>query len=732
MTGKNIAALLACTTLAGMASTGAQAQSTGSDDQAEILVIGTHQNPLTVPSATGSRLGLTLLETPASVTSLDGDEIRSRGDLSIVDAVTRAPGITSVADPGNGGTALASRGFSGQGSVMQLVDGVRLFPVAGTITFPTDPWTVGKIDVLTGPASVLYGQGALGGAVNIITKAPTMDRTRIDAEASYGSQNTKHLAAGAGGPIGDMFGYRVDASWRDTDGFVDRGKASSIALSGALLFKPSDTLSITLRDDYGYIKPTRYFGTPLINSRLDTSIRHRNYNVGDADMHFRDNRTTLTLDWAPSEAITVSNTGYRLTTKRLFKDLETYCWIGSSGDCPNGIGFGTPGNIYRADNFGIFHDQEQWGDQATVKLDTPLGGSIKNTLVAGFDVNLIKLTYSHDFGSDYQEDEVTPQNFNPGTFLDTQGIAPRYRTRTTERSFFAEDRLQLTPQISVVAGVRIEHDKTGRWTFVYDAAGKNIIGETPALNGGTTAYRTFNNTTWRVGGVYQPLPNVSIYAQYSTGVDPLGTLATYSTSAAQYAFTNAKGDQIEAGVKASFLNGRGSATFAAYKIVKKNLASQLVTNGPILQVGQRSSKGVEASVTVDLPAGFGIDANGTVLNARYDDFINGATNYTGKTPPGVPETAANVWLRWDATRKLQARAGVRYVGRRFSDDANKFRVPGYASVDGVLSYAVIRNVALDVRVYNLFDKDYAITTYNPEQWILGRPRSIDVALRARF
>jgi iron complex outermembrane receptor protein len=98
----------------------------------------------------------------------------------------------------------------------------------------------------------------------------------------------------------------------------------------------------------------------------------------------------------------------------------------------------------------------------------------------------------------------------------------------------------------------------------------------------------------------------------------------------------------------------------------------------------------------------------------------------------VPEALGNLWLRWDATRRVQARAGLRYVGRRFSDNGNAFRIPGYAAVDGTLSYALSPYMAVDLRVYNLFDKAYAVTAYGDQQWILGRPRSLDVALRAAF
>ncbi|BBC71536.1 TonB-dependent receptor [Altererythrobacter sp. B11] len=693
-----------------------------------IIVTGEREQELELVTETGSRLGLSGLETPATVSIVDGDDIRARGDLSVIAAVTRATGVTNAGSPGNGGTALAMRGFSGQGSVLQLYNGIRLFPVAGTITFPSDPWNVERIEVLSGPASVLYGQGALGGAINVIAKAPNPDRFEFQGEATYGSQDTWHVAGGLGGPISDMLSFRVDASYRESDGYVDRGESDSLALSAALRFQPSEDFTLTLRDDYGKFHPSRYFGTPLIDSRLDDSIRRRNYNVGDSAIRYRDNRLALDAEWAISDALELRNTTYYLTTNRLWRNLETYCWIGPDGECPNGIGYGTPGNIYRADNYGIVHDQKQYGDQVTLRLQSPLGGAMANTLLVGADISRVKLTYSHDFGSDYQEDEVDPFTFDPGLFLDTQGIAPRYRTRTDTIALFAEDRLAITDQLSLVGGIRYEHNKVGRWDFVYDDADETIVGETPALNGGTEAYKVLEHTTWRVGAVYELNPNVSLYAQYATAVDPLGTLTTYSTSGSQFQLTNADGRQVEAGLKALFLDGAGSFTFAAYRLVKQNLFTQTRTNGAIDQIGQRSSQGLEASLSLDLPSGFAITANGTVLDANFDEF----EGFEDNTPPGVPEQAANLQLSWTGLGGLQLRGDLRYVGRRFTDNANDFRVPAYTVVDLSATYALTRNVGLDLRVFNLFDKDYAESTNGDEQWILGRPRSVDVAIRASF
>ena len=689
------------------------------DTDKNIIVTAQRPQLLTSEAATGSRLGLTVLETPATVNVVTGDDIRARGDIAIVDAVSRAPGITNDGNPGNGGLTFAVRGFNGQGSVLQLYDGLRLFPNNGTITFPSDPWNVERIEVLSGPSSVLFGQGALGGVVNVIPKSPNSEDFELEGQVGYGSQNSWNVAAGAGGPLGEMFAFRIDTSYRQSHGFVDRGDNNNLAISGALEFTPTDSLTITLRNDFGNANPMRYFGTPLIDGELDTSIRRENYNIGDAVMRFRDNRTALTVDWDVSDTVSIANTAYYITSNRKWRNLETYDWVAPA------VGTG-PGLIARSDNFGIIHDANQFGSQGYVTFAQNFGGGVGNKLLIGYDLNQFKLNYSHMFASVPQQDQVALTGFNPGLFLDTVGLLPRYRTRTTTWAIYAEDRLELSKQISIVAGIRHEENETGRFNFVY--TGGVITGETPALNGGQDAFKNLSSTTWRVGAVYQPNDNLSLYAQYATAVDPLGTLTTFATSAAQFQLTYADGYQYEAGVKGLFMDGRGSFTLAAYRLVKQNLFTQNVPGGAIDQVGQRSSQGIEASIDLELPGGFGLSANGTVLDANFDDFAG----FNDRTPPQVPEVAANAELRWSDSRRLSARANLRYVGRRFTDNANAFRVPSYTVVDLGASYALTQNVALDFRIYNLFGEDYAFSTYGDEQWILGRPRSFDFAVRASF
>ena len=192
-------------------------------------------------------------------------------------------------------------------------------------------------------------------------------------------------------------------------------------------------------------------------------------------------------------------------------------------------------------------------------------------------------------------------------------------------------------------------------------------------------------------------------------------------------------------MKLSFLDDRGQWTLAGYQIVKDNLlAPDPLNPGTSLQIGQQSSRGIEATLGLSLPAGVGLDASVAVLDARYDDFaqtVGGVlVSRDGNTPRNIPEQLFNLWLTWNAPGSWQFRGGVQHVGDRFWNHANSGTVPGYTVVDAGVRRRLSENVDLDVRVNNLFDELYATTYYSnvEPQWFLGMPRSAEVALLVGF
>ena len=656
-------------------------------------------------AGSGSRLNLTRLQTPASVEIINAETIAERGQHSVIDAVTQnATGFTASPAPGNGGLSFNTRGFTGNSTAMTLYDGTRLYVGSGTLTFPFDTWSAQRIEVLRGPASVMYGEGAIGGAINVISKMP-LTVQRNEAEVSLDSNMTKRLAVDSGGPINKDVSYRVTAIGNMSDGWVDRDKTSNVAVSAAVRVQASETLAWTLSTDYGDRSPSRYFGTPVINGGIDESLRFKNYNVGDSNIRYRDSWNQLRTEWQVTDSITVHNALYYLNSQRHWRDVESYAWNK------------TTGLIDRSSYIEIFHNQQQVGD----RMDATFRGHVfglKNEFIAGFDVNRIDFTHTNN--SPYSgTSSVNPWSFDPGVFLSPIPTVPSYSSVTNQYALFAEDRLSLTDQWTLIGGVRQDEPVTNRTDLI-----------TPA-NG---FVKSFSATSWRVGTVYNPVKDLALYGQYSTAVDPVGNLITLATT--QKDFQLSTGKQAEVGIKQSFWQGRGEWTLAGYQIVKNNLLAR-DPNNPALtqQIGQQSSRGVEASIGLVLDYGWRIDANTAWLRAKYDDFVqsvNGvAVNYAGNVPVNVPQQVSNVWLTWAFAPNWSVNGGVQIVGKTFADNANTLAHPAYNLVNAGVQWKPGANTTLSLRVYNLFDTIYA-TSGGTTQWLLGMPRTAELALNVRF
>lgn len=676
-----------------------------------LTVIGTPPSDngglnLDQPNSTASRLNLTPLETPGSIQTITGETIRDRGDRTVLDAETRATGITGVATPGNGNAGLAARGFSGVTSVMQLYDGTQLYVGAGTVTFPFDPWMVDRIDVLSGPASVLYGQGAIGGVVNVVPRRPDGANPSTTGSITYGSYNTARQAVDTTGPLGPNAAYRLDVSGVQSDGWVDRGQSDSFAISGSFRLDPTPDLHVTLSEDYGNQRPMGYFGTPLIDGQLLSALRDRNFNIQNPSIHWVDNWTQLKTEYNPWDPLTLRNDLFYLSTNRHWREVEDYTFMPATGA------------LQRSSYIEIMHHESQIGDHGDATLTGHILGHA-NSIVTGFDVNSVTFedVSNTPFGG---TSTLNPFSFSPGSFINLTGTIPQYRTQTSQEAFFAEDRFSVTDALSLIGGVR--HDQ-------YD------LHRTAAANFSVTN-ADLSNTSWRVGTVYEVVPGLSLYAQYATAADPISSLITLSPSQEQ--LTLATGRQIEIGAKQSFWDGRGEWTVAGYNIVKKNILSADPMNPTLTQqVGQQSSQGIEAAASFKLGGGWRITANGTMLQARFDNFsqtVGGAlVSYDGKIPTAVPERAANLWLDWAFAPGWQAGAGLRYVGHRFADNANTLDMPGYTVVDAGLRWTPLEPLRLDLHIYNMFNTIYAAAPYDGgTQWILGEPLAFEASATVRF
>lgn len=665
---------------------------------------------LTTPTTAGSRLNLTAMETPASVESLSGEQVRARGDRNVQDAVSRSTGISRTGTPGDGGTSLQARGFTGQSSVMQLYDGNRMYTGMGTVTFPVDTWSVERVDVLRGPASVLYGEGATGAVVNVIPKKPFSGEIENHLRVGYGSYDRQQQAFDSGGSLTDTLSYRLNLNRLRSNGWIDRGDSSSDFISAALRWQATDDLAFTFAHDYGDQRPQNYFGTPLINGRLQDSLRNKNYNVRDDQQHYNDQWTRLTTDWQINDALSASNELYYLKAQRRWQNAENYNFDRDTRQ------------LSRSGYFGIGHKQEQVGDRQTFTFKHSLF-DLDSQTVTGVDYNRIRF----QLNSNSPFNDVLPNGQaldlyhpQPGYFASANPYRDQFDSTTKQMSLFAENRTQLSERWSLVTGVRRDYVHVDR---------NNLID-------GSQSDKTLTGNNWKAGLVFALTPDTSFYGQVATSTDGIGGLISLSPSQQQYDLSTAR--QTEIGMKQLFWDQRGEFTLAAYRIVKKKLLTDDPGNPTLKQqVGQQSSNGLEASLDLQLPHAWQLQANAAIVQAKYDDFsevVNGQTlSYNGNRPVDVPRRTANLWLNKKLSDDLKAGAGVRYVDARYADMANRNELPSYTVVDATLSWQALRNTTLGLQVNNLFDRQYAQSQYNEgQQWILGEPRSFFVTADYTF
>ena len=660
---------------------------------------------LDVPDSTGSRLGLTARETPASVSRLEAADIAERGLTRAQDVAVRMPGISEAPAPGNGGTSLAARGFVGHNSVAQLVDGTRLTVAAGTVTYPFSTWPMESVEVLRGPASVLYGDGAIGAAVNYVTKRPSFERTQREAFLSGGSFGTVQGGLGLRGPINDALAYSVYLDAERSDGYRQFMDVQRRNYALALAVRPSRDLSLTFSLDGGVNDDARYFGTPLRNGVLDHRLRRTNFNVSDSVVTYGDRIWRAKVDYQVAPGLRLHNETYRLTTARHWRNTEDYS-------------FNTTGtSVDRSDYLEILHDQQQTGNRFDATLDGTLGG-LKNRFIVGLDWYRTRLVHTNNspYGG---ASAVDPYNFAPGVFISPVPTIAGRASELETTALFAENALDLAREWKLVAGLRsdrMELNTTDR------RSGANLV-------------KKYSPVTGRLGAVWSPTETLSLYGQFGTGTDPLS--GALSLPGGGNTFDLTKGRQVEVGAKGAVPALRGEWTVALYKIAKRNLLSRDAGNPNVVQqIGQQSSTGIELAFAAEPMRGWTIDANAAFLRARYDDCKELASgtlvSRDGMTPVDVPERTASIWTTWRFLPQWQLGFGARYVGERQGNTANTTKLPSYVVLDASLIYEHSPNLRFGLSVKNLANRAYALAGTANTSWLLGPPRTVQLTARASF
>ncbi|OWQ35971.1 TonB-dependent siderophore receptor [Pseudomonas sp. DrBHI1] len=669
------------------------------------------------PIESGSRLNLSARENPASVSVADRKTMERIGARNFQDAANALPGVNASAPPGWGGY-VSYRGFNGA-QISQLFNGINL--QYGATARPVGAWIYDRVELLGGPSSFLNGSGAVGGSLNMITKLANRDEDSFEGRVSYGRYDTLETSVGFNKALNSGDGprhyARLDYSRTSTNGYIDRQENGAGNLAFSLLSDINEQLSHTLAIEYLEEKEdSPYWGTPVLQPavgtlHIDKHNRFNNYNVEDGRYEQRTRWLRSITDYRIDDSNQLRNTFYHYNGQRDYRNLEVYRYNASNT------------NIARPGGYRQRHDQEVNGNRTELTHQGQLFG-LASDWAFGVDYSRNQQTaYPLSKGA---FDIIDPNGFQPDHFLDIPGMdAPRAKGRSTTTDTtagFVENRTRLTDQLSLISALRYDHIDFD----VVDHVSRAKLD------------RRWDAFTGRLGLVYDLTSNISLYTQYSTSAEPPGGSLTGASLSQVGDFDLSTGRQVEVGSKFDFLDGRGSATAAAYRIVRKNISvpSSTVPN-TTEQAGQQTSTGLELAASFKVTPKLLAAGNFSWVNAEYDEFNEtiGGVVYSrkGKHPVNIPDRVANLWLTYDLAPGWQVGADARYVSSVYANTANTAWVPSYTVYGLSMTHDLDKHVQLSARLRNLTDEVYARFIHQTNtQYYLGEPRSLEVAVQWRY
>lgn len=648
-------------------------------------------------SQAGTKTNTPIAEIPQAISVVTRDQMQDQGVTSVQEALRYTVGV------GAEQFGLDSRGDWQSvrgGDPIIFLDGMQ--KSFGFYQSPrTEPYLLERIEVIRGPSSVLYGQGNVGGLINLSTKRPRETQS-TELKLQVGNHARKQAAIDSTGTLNDdgTLLYRFIALGRDSETQVKQVKDDRVMIAPSITWRPSESTEWTVMALHqkdrsgttsqflpieGTLKPSP-FDLPKIPVDLFISEPDFDrYNTEETAVtsllsHQLNPVWTLRQNLRYSE----SEVDYRSIYPQFTPTLK-----------PNGdIARVAYANRPELDALTADH-------QAEALFST---GNVDHTLLLGWD-------YQHAVSNSrraYKADIGDLNVFNPvyGNYqrLTASDFSDTPENTVIQTGFYAQNQMTILDRWIAVVGLR--HDKARNKTEGNDAF-------------------TDEEVTGRAGLMYKFANGVTPFISYSESFKPVTGLDAFSNP-----FEPLKGEQIEAGIKYQPTDSGSLYTATVYDLREKNRQAPDPENpNNQIQNGETSARGLELEAKVDVNTHWDLIANYAYTGTEVEEGTN-----KGDRLASVPEHTASLWSQHDlralGVPGLRAGAGVRYVGSSW-DGTDTLKTPAETLVDAMIAYGR-DNWELALNINNLTDETYFTTCLARGDCFVGTRRTVVGSLSYRF
>ncbi|OLP60598.1 TonB-dependent receptor [Xaviernesmea oryzae] len=667
-------------------------------------------------TVTATKTDTPLIDVPQAISVVPRAQLDQQGVKSVADSLRYTPGV--FADTRIGGVleSVFLRGFGGFAAGAtnpQFLDGLPLAKGDGWAAQVIDPYALERVEVLRGPASVLYGQASPGGIVNMVSKRPT-DEPFHEVTLTTGNRDRAEAAFDLGGPItkDGEWSYRFSGLGRRVDEQADFSKQQRVLLAPTLAWAPDADTSLTVFGFYQNDPHNNFAGWLPANGTLFPNPAGRiprSFFPGEPDFDSYDRQQTM-IGYAFEHRFDET---WTLRQNLRYADVDT-SFEGVAGNFVFPFG-ATSSQLNRA---------ASWSDES---LD---GLSIDNQAEARFDTGALRHTVL--LGLSYQGSwaDTLASGFGDAPPIDYR--APVYG-RPFARPPVAQDDRQDWSRTGIYVQDQIRID---RLALTFGGRQDWSMLDTKDRLGGGTTHQDDQAFTGRVGAVYLFDNGLAPYASYSTSFEPV-----LGTAFGGEAFEPTTARQTEVGIKYQPPGKDSFVGLSGFDITQENVG----TVDPLhpfykVQTGEVRSRGIEVEARAALTDRLDLIGAYTWLDTTVQKDTDPLA--LGKRFVAVPDVLASLWTTYHFTdgalAGLSLSGGARYVGKSAGDPVNSFSVPATTLFDAAIRYDVgamrpdLTGVQAALNVTNLFDKRTVSSCFNAGGCFYGNGRLVTASLSYRW